>query len=288
MTKARLQTECADIPEDAEVASVHSPSSMRFIPEYQDPRALQPSPFVRPGSTTSRSPFPDDHRDSWSQDGTRGDPWDAASVGTATSDYLGSEYGGESFRVPSDHEYAIGLSFSGTEHRDEPILAQSRSFATGIDAMDRQSSTASPYGRFMTASPGLNLAEQVVRNGPTVPSFSSIRQSSSVNSPSLMEPTRSRTFSLPAMNESPVPGLREGFDPLQGYSSTQDSAAPQSPRLIGGANPILSQSNSADQRHRASTWSGDDDIFLFGQNPSAPLSDDLAAILKLSGAEDKS
>ena len=149
-------------------------------------------------------------------------------------------------------------------------------------------------------SPRMGLSEAAVRAkgpGPAIPSYSSIRQSPSIHSPSssLMESNRSRTFSLPAMNgvamESSVPGLRSDvFDATQPLNDSTPLSHQHHnpPSLIGGASHLLPNTGLHDQRNRASTWSGDDDIFLFGNAPSATLSEDLASILKLSGAEDKS
>ena len=310
MTKARLQAEASEIQEfgggshDSMVPTIVG-SDFR---ETHVPSPTMPSPphFGR----NTRSPFPDHNfpPESWSHD-SRNDGWENGSVSTQTSDYIGSE-----------HAYDNGFHRAGSFSTGSAMSAPPRDISS--PAMGQSQSPSFYDGGFVpnrrraaTLSPRLGLShlheDRPYVPGqelPGLPSFNPTRQAplSFASRPdrfhqagvigSNADGNRARTssaVSLPAMSHtadefsdprlSPFTILREGEAPAA-VTGLSDVFRESPNRFLG--NDLHSMSFGEPQRGRASTWSATatQSSDLFGPGL---LADDLASILKLSGAEEK-
>lgn len=314
------------VPEYRDQHAMARSQASPLPPGFAHTRLNSGSPYPEAPRLNSGSPYPEveNRYEAWSQE-SRGDAWETASASTAASDYLPPDTfpaATEDYSFGRPRAYPTNAN---NMQESNQLQSLSPSFYDGgagsYPQNRRRAATLSPR-------PGLTHLHEdrpVLSGdgGPGIPSFSSARRlvparnRVTYNNDSYSRARTSSTTSLPAISHT---AEEFGDTPLlfsSPYSVHEDTAGGvtglvdvfrDSPSSFNGRSAAdsdlgISASSSngyggsfGDERARAATWSGHtSDLFGPGLFDSCnddtgqdTLAGDLASILKLSGAEEKS
>lgn len=315
MTKARLQAEAIEKRTDMRSPGSFVPVPTQVAPEIRERVVRSPIVPLQNNFSTGHPPSMTEgnlHQESWSRD-SRNDHWETGSVSTQTSDYFGSEKG---FAPLEDNVYgnrarsfsannAVGQDF----RRDSPspVISHPVSYYDSYTPNRRRAATLSPRAGLSHLHENHPLVGE-----PQLPAFSSFNPPhAEAIAPRNMSPAFETFYSSIHEEANRARTSSTASMPSISHTSEEFAHRPSVARfgsVLEDVSPVTGLSDAfridsdlssfhglGENRTRASTWaatSGVNDLFgpsLIGNTPDTTneISDELASILKLSGAEDR-